>query len=377
VKLPEMNVLGVMSGTSLDGIDAVSVRLEYTNVLQWEVLARESVPYSDTLRERLHSAIKLETSNVVLLTQLHTEVGQAYAALARRVQQKEKIDLIALSGQTVYHIPRLDDSKQWFTKSTLQLGEASFVVEACNVPVLSDFRQADMAAGGQGAPLVPFGDLQLYHEPGVARAIHNLGGISNLTYLPADGNANHVFAFDTGPANCLIDEAVQCHFQQLFDKDGQIAVQGKVDKGVLESLMRHPYLELPPPKTTGREIFTLHEIEKSYELSSLKGDDLVATLTAFTAHSVAKAYRDFVIPKGLNEILVAGGGALNPVLMQHLRELLPVPVKTFEEMGWQSKDREALAFAVMGYFGFHGLPNIVPAATGARRPVCAGKLSRP
>jgi anhydro-N-acetylmuramic acid kinase len=377
VKLPAMNVLGMMSGTSLDGIDAVLVRLEYTDGLQWEVLARESISYIDTLRERLYLAIKPESSNVVLLTQLHTEVGQAYAALARTIQQKEKIDLIALSGQTVYHIPRLGDSQQWHTKSTLQLGEASFVVEACNVPVLSDFRQADMAAGGQGAPLVPFGDLQLYQQPGVARAIHNLGGISNLTYLPADGNSNHVFAFDTGPANCLIDEAVQRYFQQPFDKDGQIATTGRVDREVLESLMRHPYLELPPPKTTGREVFTLHEIEESYELSSLRGHDLVATLTAFTAHSVAKAYKDFVIPKGLNEILVAGGGALNPVLMQHLRELLPLNVKTFEEVGWHSKDREALAFAVMGYFGFHGLPNIVPAATGAKRAVCAGKLSRP
>jgi anhydro-N-acetylmuramic acid kinase len=377
VKLPAMNVLGMMSGTSLDGIDAVLVRLEYTTSLKWQVLARESVSYPETLRERLHLAIKPESSDVILLTQLHTEVGQAYAKLAQTVQVKEKLDLISLSGQTVYHIPRLDPSKQWHTKSTLQLGEASFVSEVCRVPVLSDFRQGDMAAGGQGAPLVSFGDLQLYHQAGVARAIHNLGGISNLTYLPADDHANSVLAFDTGPANCLIDEAAQRYFRQPFDRDGLIAKAGQVDKSLLESLLRHPYLKLAPPKTTGREVFTLRELENRLDLSGLPGHDLVATLTAFTAHSVARAYQDVVLPRGLNEILVAGGGALNPVLMQQLRDLLPVPVKTFEDMGWHSKDREALAFAVMAYFGFHGLPNILPAATGARRAVCAGKLSRP
>jgi anhydro-N-acetylmuramic acid kinase len=375
MNLPALNVLGVMSGTSLDGIDAVLVKLELqTNTLRWEVLERESMPYSAALRERSHLAIKPDSSNVVLLTQLHTQVGQAYAELARTMQAKTKqaktkIDLIALSGQTVYHIPRLDHSKQWHTQSTLQLGEASFVTEACQVPVLSDFRQADIAAGGQGAPLVSFGDLQLYHSPGKAGAIH--------TYLPADGNAENVFAFDTGPANCLLDEAVQHFFKQPFDKDGKLALAGTVHQSVLDDLLRHPYFELAPPKTTGREVFTLHELERTYEVSSLTPHDLVATLTAFTAHSVANAYKRFVLPKGLDEILVAGGGALNPTLMQQLQKLLPVSVTTFEEVGWHSKDREALAFAVMGYFGFHGLPNTLPSATGAKRSVCAGKLSRP
>jgi anhydro-N-acetylmuramic acid kinase len=377
MKLPNLNVLGMMSGTSLDGIDAVLVKLECNETLHWEVLARESRDYTSTLQERLNHAIKPETSDVVLLTQLHSEVGHAYAELAKDIQQKNKLDLVALSGQTVYHIPRLDAAKQWHTKSTLQLGEASFVVEACGVPVISDFRQADIAADGQGAPLVPFGDWQLYQSPGRASSIHNLGGISNLTYLPASGKSDDVFAFDTGPANCLIDEAVQLHFGQSFDKDGSIAARGSVDKKVLEHLLSHPYFTLAPPKTTGREVFTLSEIAKSVEVSSLTPHDLVATLTAFTAHSIATAYQHFVIPKGLDEILFAGGGALNPVLMQHLKHLLPVNVKTFEEVGWHSKDREALSFAVMGYFGFHGLANTLPLATGASHAVCAGKVSRP
>jgi anhydro-N-acetylmuramic acid kinase len=374
MSLPALNVLGLMSGTSLDGIDAVLVRLEQNETLRWEVLARESVAYSSELRERLHRAIKPESSDVVLLTQLHSEVGLAYAAIAKTIQQNYPVDLIALSGQTVYHIPRLDAEKNWHTKSTLQLGEASFVLEACGVPVISDFRQADIAAGGQGAPLVPFGDFQLYSNVGKARSIHNLGGISNLTYLPASGNSDEVFAFDTGPANCLIDEAVQLHFGKTFDEDGKIAKEGQVDSNVLEHLLKHSYLELAPPKTTGREVFTLSEFPVLLELSP---HNIVATLTAFTAHSVADAYRRFVLPKGLDEILVAGGGAHNPALMQQLKNLLPIDVKTFEEVGWNAKDREALCFALMGYFGFHGLANTLPHATGARHTVCAGKLSRP
>jgi anhydro-N-acetylmuramic acid kinase len=374
MRLPALNVLGIMSGTSLDGIDAVLVRLEQNETLHWEVLARESRDYSGVLQERLHRAIKPESSDVVLLTQLHAVVGQTYAELAKTLQRENNIDLIALSGQTVYHIPRLEAEKNWHTKSTLQLGEASFVLEACSVPVISDFRQADIAAGGQGAPLVGFGDVRLYSKTGRARSIHNLGGISNLTYLPASGNSDEIFAFDTGPANCLIDEAVQLHFGKAFDEDGAIAKQGKVDEVVLEHLLKHPYLELPTPKTTGREVFTLNEVTKDIGLSP---HDLVATLTAFTAHTVANAYKTFVLPKGLDEILVAGGGALNPVLMQQLKNLLSVDVKTFEEVGWHSKDREALSFAVMGYFGLHGLANTLPHATGATHAVCAGKLSRP
>lgn len=377
MKLPVCNILGMMSGTSLDGIDAVLVKLEQNETLHWEVLTRESQAYPSTLQERLHRAIKPETSDVVLLTQLHSEVGHAYADLAKAIQSEYKIDLIALSGQTVYHIPRLDAAKNWHTKSTLQLGEASFVVEACNVPVISDFRQADIAANGQGAPLVPFGDWQLYRDKSKARSIHNLGGISNLTYLPASGKSEDVFAFDTGPANCLIDEAMQLHFGQPFDKDGKVAAGGNIDRKVLEHLLKHPYLKLAPPKTTGREIFTLSEITKMVEVSRLGPHDFVATLTAFSAHSVAEAYQQFVLPKGLDEILFAGGGALNPVLMQQLKTLLPVSVKTFEEVGWHSKDREALSFAVMGYFGFYGLANTLPFATGATHAVCAGKVSRP
>lgn len=372
-----LKVLGLMSGTSLDGVDAVLVQLEQTETrLEWQILARHSLDYPPELRDRLHHGIQPDKSDVVLLTQLHTEVAHVYRQVVAQLQTSQTVDLVALSGQTVYHIPRVDEARGWRTPSTLQLGEASVVAEGCKVKVFSDFRQADMAAGGGGAPLVSFGDAKLFGEPGKARAIHNLGGISNLTYLPESSNSDRVLAFDTGPANCLIDEAAERYFGVKFDAAGGLAAQGRVDAEVLERLLRHPYFALLPPKTTGREVFALREVE-NVGLNELEPHDFLATLTAFTAESVALAYRDFVLPEGLDDILVAGGGALNETLLNLLRERLNVPIKTFEAMGWQSKDREALAFAVMAYFAHFGRPNTLPSATGARHPVIAGKLSRP
>jgi anhydro-N-acetylmuramic acid kinase len=377
-ELPEMVVLSLMSGTSADGVDAVVARFRLAGGrLDWQVLERRSAPYPTELRRRLLLALKPETSDVVLLTQLHAEVGLAYAALAaeltEELAERAPVELIAVSGQTVYHIPRIDEHRGWHTVSTLQLGEAALVAERCQLPVMCDFRQGDMAAGGQGAPMVSFGDVLLYGEPGVRRAVHNLGGISNLTYLGAAGRGEEVFAFDTGPANCLMDEAAERFTGQGFDEDGRLAAAGRVDLELLERWLEHPYLRLPPPKTTGREVFELARFLPG-DSAEREPADLLATLCAFSAESIARAYRDFVLPHGLDEVLLAGGGALNPTLVAMLQERLPVPVRTFQELGWDARDREALAFAVMAYFGFHGQPNILPSATGAKRPVVAGKL---
>jgi anhydro-N-acetylmuramic acid kinase len=376
--LPDMVVMGLMSGTSADGVDAVVARFRLAGErLDWEVLERRSAPYPADLRRRLLLALKPETSDVVLLTQLHAEVGQAYAELAAElseaVAERAPVELIAVSGQTVYHIPRIDQERGWSSVSTLQLGEAALVAERCQLPVMCDFRQGDMAAGGQGAPMVSFGDLYLYGQPGISRAVHNLGGISNLTYLAAAGRGDEVFAFDTGPANCLMDEAAERFTGKGFDEDGRLAAAGRVDRELLERWLQHPYLRLAPPKTTGREVFELASFVPG-DAAEREPADLLATLCAFSAESIAGAYRDFVLPRGLDEVLLAGGGALNPTLVTMLRERLPVPVRTFGELGWDARDREALAFAVMAYFGSHGRANIVPSATGARRPVVAGKL---
>lgn len=397
-----MTVMGLMSGTSLDGVDALLARFEprpddrlggrFGERFGWRVLARRSAPYPAPLAERLAAALTPGGADTAELTQLHTEVGLVYAeqaaALAAEVEGVEgaegaegaRVELVALSGQTVYHIPGPDEARGWRQRSTLQLGEAAFVCERLGVPVIADFRQADLAAGGGGAPMVSFGDLMCYAEAGVARAVHNLGGISNLTWLPPDGDPAAVLAFDTGPANCLVDDAARARFALPRDDNGRLAAAGRVDTAVLARLLEHPFLRRPPPKTTGREAFNYRELVGPSGLATLSGEDALATLTAFTAESVARAYRDWVLPRRLDEVLVAGGGALNPTLMGMLRERLEplgARVRSFEACGWDPRDREALAFAAMAYAAWHGRTNTLPSATGARHPVVAGKWSLP
>jgi anhydro-N-acetylmuramic acid kinase len=375
-----MTLLSLMSGTSLDGMDVVIVDLHDDGArLAWDVRERHSARYPDDLRARLVAALGEGGSDVAMLTQLHAEIGHAYAACCGPLTDRVAVDLVALSGQNVYHVPRVDPARGWRTTSTLQLGEAALVLERCRVPVACDFRQSDMAAGGQGAPMVSYGDLRLHARSGVARVVHNLGGISNLTWLPPDGDPSAVVAFDTGPGNCLMDEAVARTTGAEYDADGRIAARGRVDEALLEALLRHPYLTLPFPKTTGRELFSLERTlrEAGAHPDDLPADDLVATLTAFTAASIATAYRLLRDDRALDEVLLAGGGAANPTLVAMLRERLDVPVRTFEEVGMVSTDREALSFAVMAYDGFHGRAGTLPAATGARRPVVAGKYLWP
>jgi anhydro-N-acetylmuramic acid kinase len=376
--LAPLQVLSLMSGTSVDGTDAVLARFEQGGgMLRWEVVDRTTTAFDPALRERLLRAIEPGGADAVALTQLHAEVGEAYADLCADVVGRHHVDLIGLSGQTVYHIPRLEPERGWRTISTLQVGEPSRVLERVRVPVVADFRQSDLAAGGQGAPMVSFGDLKLFGAPGVARAVQNLGGIGNVTWLPADGDPDRVLAFDTGPANCLVDEAVAATTGAAYDAEGRLAAAGRVDEALLARLLDHPYLRLAPPKTTGREVFTLREMLPEGP-SGWRPADLVATLTAYTARTVGDAYRTWVAPHGLDEVLLAGGGALNPTLVAMLRAELPgVPVRTFEDLGWRAKDRETLAFGVMAYAAWYGLPNTLPSATGARRAVVAGRLLRP
>jgi anhydro-N-acetylmuramic acid kinase len=377
---PALTVLALMSGTSLDGMDLVVARLAADGPsVHAEVLERVSAPYPADLRRRLVAALEEGAADLRELTQLHAEIGLAYAGACGPLADRHELDLIALSGQNVYHVPRVDPERGWRTRSTLQLGEAAHTLERCRVPVACDFRQSDVAAGGQGAPMVSFGDLALHWRPGVARAIHNIGGIANLTWLPPRLEPDAVVAFDTGPGNCLIDEAALRSFGAEYDDGGRIAAGGRVDADLLESLMRHPYLALPFPKTTGREVFALSRLELDLGLTfdALMPADLVATLTAFTAASIAHAYERLRRDRPLDEVLVAGGGAANATLMAMLRERLDVSVRAFEELGMVSKDREALAFAVMAYMGFTGRAGTLPGATGATRAVVAGKYLWP
>lgn len=382
-------VLGLMSGTSADGIDAALLELPGWPTLgaggrfprlpggvpRGRVVEHVFTPYPPELRAAVLRAMRNE-ADTADLTQLHWWLGEALAEAARPLAGDA--DLIASHGQTVAHHPRPDPARGWARPATLQLGAAAVVAERTGKPVVADFRPADLAAGGQGAPLVPFADWALFAQAGVRRAVHNLGGISNLTFLPGDDPAG-VLAFDTGPANCLLDE-VAALAGQACDEGGRLAAAGTLHPETLAAWLAHPELQAPPPKATGREVWTLGRLPSP---ASLSVPDLAATATAFTARTVADAYTRWVIPRGLDEMVVAGGGARNPVLLAALRRALsPVPVRTFSEVGWAEHGftdatREAAAFALLGYARAQGWPNTLPGATGARRAVCAGSLLAP
>ncbi len=379
-----------MSGTSADGVDAVLLELPnyFPNlgenaslpsladaVPRGRVLEHHYMPYPDDLRAVVLEAMRgeLKTSS---LAQLHFALGEVYAQAAKPFSRSA--GLIASHGQTVFHIPRLDESRGWHTRATLQIGEAALISDATRLPVISDFRTADMAAGGQAAPLVQFADRVFFAETGIKRAVHNLGGISNLTYLPGL-EAEKVIAFDTGPANCLIDEAVG-KLGHRYDKDGLIAATGRSENQLLEVWLQDPYLRLPPPKSTGREVWNLEKLQGVFELEP---KDMVSSVTAFSARTITGAYKQFILEHGLDEVIVAGGGAFNPVLMNLMRQglagvrVLTLEQSQFAEFGFNSSTREAAAFALLGYYAFQGWTNTLPHTTGATRAVIAGKLSRP
>ncbi len=381
-------VLGMMSGTSADGLDAVLLELSHFPALgsltkapslelavpRARVLEHLYTPYPDDLRDWVLAAMQ-DKIGVSSLTQLSFALGDFYAESVKDLAREA--DLIASHGQTVYHIPRLDTARDWIVRSTLQIGDPAALALQTGKPVISDFRAADLVAGGQGAPLVPFADRIFFAESGVRRAIHNLGGISNLTYLPGL-DASGVLAFDTGPANCLIDETMN-RLGQRFDDGGKIAASGKLEPKLLELWQQDPYLELVPPKSTGREYWMLEKLPSVFELSP---KDIVANVTALTAFTIADQYRRFVQPHGLDEILVAGGGTSNIVLMQHLTSSLDVPIvrledSKFGQYGFTSATREAAAFALLGYYAFQGWENTLPYTTGAARAVIAGRLTKP
>lgn len=381
-------VLGLMSGTSADGIDAALLELPgwpeigSGGALQMltgpaprtRVVEHAFTPYPPEVRAQVLAAARDDLS-VGQVAQLHTALGEL---LAEAALPFTSADLISAHGQTVQHQPHVCAKRGWTRPSTLQLGEAAFIVERTGKPVVADFRPSDLAAGGQAAPLVPYADRLQYAEDGIRRAVHNLGGISNLTYLPGLDEAG-VLAFDTGPANCLIDEAAN-KVGQDFDEGGRLAASGQVNEALIEAWLQHPELRRPPPKSTGREVWHLGALPAA---EALNVPDLAATVTAFTARSIAGAYQKFILPLGLDEIVVAGGGARNPVLMGQLRDLLsPIPVLTFAERGWDALGhtdvtREAAAFALLGYARAQGWTNTLPQATGARHAVIAGKLLVP
>lgn len=375
-----MIVIGVMSGTSVDGIDAVAAEIgEERPRPGVRVLGQAHRDYPDPLRRAILAAGEGEGLTAADVARMRVRIGEEHAEAARACLaasrlEPDAVDAVATHGQTVAH---LADERP---RASLQLIDAARIAESLRVPVVTDFRSADLAAGGEGAPVVPFGDWIAFTHERRARAIQNLGGIGNVTVLPRAAGRDDVVAFDTGPGNMVVD-ALVARFTGgagRFDAGGAMAARGNVSEDLLARTLAHEYFARRPPKSTGREEFGAAFVEGFVaEGAGLTPEDLVATATALTARSIADAYRRFVeVP--LDEVFVGGGGARNPTLMTMLRDALaPIPVRACDELGVPAEAREALAFAILGAFALRGETNTLPRCTGARRAVVAGAVYRP
>ena len=377
-----MLIVGLMTGTSLDGIDAALIDIEGESVdaLSWKLLESVTTPYSEARREAIHQAITGGDAGSICA--LNAELGEWLAEAVASVcvtagVRVDDLDLIGSHGQTIWHRPPVGGERG----ATLQIGCPATIAERTGVPVVSDFRSRDMAAGGHGAPLVPWVDRALF-TTNHARALQNIGGMGNVTWIPARGSAEEAFAFDTGPGNVLIDAAVSLATagRLRFDADGALAAQGRIDSALLSELMSHPFFAQAPPRSTGRELFGGPFLERLVEALEPEGDqdwlDLVATLTELTARSIVDSYERWIAPRCIDEIVVTGGGAFNRTLMSRIRILAePTPVRDSDVLGIGPGDKEALAFAVLAWAHFHGVPANVPAATGAAGPRILGSFT--
>ncbi|MGY3749954.1 anhydro-N-acetylmuramic acid kinase AnmK [Vagococcus acidifermentans] len=366
--------IGLMSGTSLDGIDAALVKIN--SLTDYELTAFQSYPFSQDIKEKIVRCLSEETSSVSEICSLNFELAQLFGKAVTDLCRDNQLDsqdlvFVASHGQTLYHLPVGGNG---LVASTLQIGESSLIAELAKTTVISDFRCRDMAVGGQGAPIVPFSEYILYNDDRVNRILQNIGGISNATVIPRQADFDDITAFDTGPGNMIIDELCRHFFQTEFDQDGQLASQGTVDHDVLSGLMRHPYFQKKPPKTTGREDFGkqfVMQLLAKYQLSPL---DWIATATMFTAKSIAVSLMPYI--QGRTEVIIGGGGSYNKTMRRMLQELLPdAVVLTQEDLGHSSEAKEAVAMVVLGNHTYHHLPSNVPSATGANRQVILGKVT--
>ena len=406
-------VLGLMSGTSADGIEAALVRISGAPPkLKSKLEGHASLPIPKPIRSKILQIAEGTPLPAAEISQLNFRLGQLFADAAIATCKKlrvplKSVDLIASHGQTVFHQGPDRSFSSLATRhpplasvpSTLQIGEAAIIAARTGVTTIGDFRPADMAAGGQGAPLVPFADYLLYRHEKLGRVSLNLGGIANVTVIPAAAKPQDVFAFDTGPANMVIDALVS-HFtkgRQRFDKNAQLAGQGRFLPRLLNELLRDPYLRQPPPKSTGREYYGASYIQKLLRLGKkyhAKPNDVIRAATVFTGLSIVDALNRFVLPKAkIHQLIVSGGGARNPLLLGLLTAALRmdvaydaahtndfykaggIEVLNSSQLGVPETAKEAYAFALLAYETFHHRPSNLPSATGAHRPAILGKIS--
>lgn len=380
-----MRVIGLMSGTSVDGIDVALVEIEGQGYdLQVDLVEGFTDPYPDDLRQRILAVCAGQPLTMADLAELDEAIAQAFVPSAQRaIDQAGPVDLVASHGQTVFHRPVQGDRLAY----SVQLGRGASLARRLGVPTVSNFRQADIEAGGEGAPLVPIVDLCLLGHPQQGRCVQNIGGIGNVTYLPTwdrhrSPQPPAILGWDTGPGNSLIDIAMATLSEGTltYDADGAWAAQGTPCLDLLSDWLQHPYLHQPPPKSTGRELFGWDFFQDSYLQAQEQGlgpMDFVATLTAFTAATIAQAYRSF-LPALPEAILVGGGGCRNPVLMAYLQQHFPdIPVMPTDAAGVPAESKEAMAFAVLGYWRWQSFPGNLPTVTGARTATLLGDLHYP
>ncbi|MBS7816211.1 anhydro-N-acetylmuramic acid kinase AnmK [Wohlfahrtiimonas chitiniclastica] len=374
--------IGIMSGTSLDGIDVALVKIKGINEsTQCTLIHYDSYPYDEHIRAAVLRVSHPETSNVAELCALNFELGKLYSDAVSRLLKdhdfKSPLDFIAMHGQTIYHIPKATDE---YCASTLQIGDPARLAYDHHTTVISNFRPMDMMAGGQGAPLVPYTEYLLLRSTTHNRLLQNIGGIGNITVLPKNCTMDEVFAFDTGPGNMMINGAMQYFYQLPYDDQGQIAARGQVIPELLNDLMNDPYFKESPPKATGRELFGETRIQSICEQYANQADNVIATFTELTAKSIANAIEQFIQPMlALNlddELIIAGGGAYNLHLVSRIEHYLPMlKVKTQEDIGLNSDAKEAVAFAVLGHQTLNRQPSNLTTATGAAHSMILGNIT--
>lgn len=379
-------VIGLMSGTSADGIDAALARISGSGAdVEARLVAFRRFPYAPAVRSQV-LALCSRKALAVDVCRMNFALGRLFGEAALELAyhcslHMSEVDLIASHGQTVCHLPPAGADDDVPGGATLQIGEPGVIAEMTETTVVADFRAQDMAAGGQGAPLVPFADHVLFRHATKTRAVQNIGGIANVTLLPAGGDLEDVIAFDTGPGNMIIDALVTAFTrgEQTFDADGALSALGQVDEPLLEWLMSHEFVRRRPPKSTGREEFGaefITELLDRAQAADVSAEDLLATAAAFTAESIASNYRDFIsLEHRIDEVILGGGGSYNATLRRMLQERLPdTTIYLHEDLGISGDAKEALAFAILGNETMCGRPANVPSATGARRPMILGKI---
>jgi anhydro-N-acetylmuramic acid kinase len=380
---PSRMIMGLMSGTSADGITTALAEVAGTGeTAKIKLHAHNTYPYPEKVRTRLFRLFTPNASTTKDLCEMNFVVGECFADSINRLMEDtglstSDVDAVGSHGQTVWHQPIAEPVAGIPAASTLQIGEPAIISSRTGLPVVADFRKADMAVGGQGAPLTPYLDYVLHRHPSRSIVLQNIGGIANLTYIPASASPEQVVAFDTGPGNMIMDAVARHYTGASHDVDGGLARSGKAHAGLLAELKRHPYYRRRPPKTTGREDFGEHyaaEVIRRGESMGLSPEDIAATVTDLTVETIADACKS-MLTGSVDEIYVSGGGSKNPAVMEGLRAKLRTPVSDYSVLGFPGEAKEALLVALLTNEHIMGTPCNLPSATGAQRRVVLGSLT--